>query len=77
VLAPLFDLTLAIEVPMAELRRRLVERWLQHGLDPAAAAARAEGNDLANARLVAERSRPADIRLPHADAAWEAERAGR
>jgi pantothenate kinase len=61
-LAPFFDLTLAIEVPMPELRRRLIERWRFHGLDPARAEARADGNDLPNARLVIEGSRPADIR---------------
>ena len=60
-LAPLFDLTLFVDVPVPELRRRLVERWLHHGLDPAAATARAEGNDLANAALVVERSRAADL----------------
>jgi pantothenate kinase len=59
-LAPLFDATLHVRVPEAELRRRLVDRWLGYGLTPEAALARAEGNDLANAALVAARSRPAD-----------------
>lgn len=59
-LAPLFDATLFIRVPEAELRRRLTGRWLGHGLAPEAAAARAEGNDLPNATLVLARSRPAD-----------------
>jgi pantothenate kinase len=60
-LAPLFDLTLLIDVPPEELRRRLVARWLHHGLDLAAAEARAEGNDLANAALVTSRSRRPDL----------------
>jgi pantothenate kinase len=60
-LAPLFDLTLLIDVPPEELRRRLVERWLRHGLDLAAAEARAEGNDMANAALVTSRSRRPDL----------------
>jgi pantothenate kinase len=60
-LAPLFDCTLYLDVAASELRRRLIARWLHHGLEPAAARARAEGNDLANAMLVAERSRPADL----------------
>jgi pantothenate kinase len=59
-LAPLFDATLFLRVPEAELRRRLIDRWLGHGLAPEAALARAEGNDLPNAALVARRSRPAD-----------------
>jgi pantothenate kinase len=60
-LAPCFDRTLFISVPREELRRRLIERWLSHGIDPAAAIARAEGNDLANADLVAACARPADL----------------
>ena len=55
-----FDRTLMLEVPEPELRRRLIARWLPHGLDPAAAEARAEGNDLPNGLLVAGASRPAD-----------------
>ena len=51
-LAGMFDRTLYIDVPREELRRRLVARWRDHGLDPAAAVARAEGNDLANAAIV-------------------------
>jgi pantothenate kinase len=61
-LAEAFDRTVLLEAPAEELRRRLVRRWLEHGLDPAAARARAESNDLPNARLVAEGSRRADVR---------------
>lgn len=57
-----FDRTLYVDATEDELARRLVARWLHHGLDPEAARARAEGNDLPNARLVAARSRPADLR---------------
>ena len=60
-LAPHFDRTLFLSVDRAELRRRLVDRWLAHGLDPAAATARAEGNDLPNAEVVASSVRPADF----------------
>ena len=56
-----FDRTLFLAVEREELRRRLVARWLSHGLDPEAARARAEGNDLANADLVNGCVRPADI----------------
>ncbi len=61
-LASRFDRTLFVEAAEDELERRLVARWLDHGLGPEAARAKAEGNDLPNARLVAARSRPADIR---------------
>jgi pantothenate kinase len=60
-LAALFDLTVMLRVPQAELERRLVQRWLDHGHDAVAALARAQGNDLPNARLVVQGSRPADV----------------
>ena len=61
-LAPLFDRTLFVDVPEAELAAAPASRaGCDHGLDPAAARARADGNDLPNARLVAARSRPADV----------------
>ena len=62
-LAVLWDLTVFLDVPEAELERRLVDRWLHHGLDPQAARHRAEANDLPNARLVATRSVPAEVVL--------------
>lgn len=60
-LASLFDLTVFIEVPIAELERRLLARWTGLGRDAEAARAWVEGNDLPNARLVIEASRRADI----------------
>jgi pantothenate kinase len=60
-LARLFDRTLMLAAPEPVLRRRLVERWLSHGLSPEAALERAEGNDLPNAVLVVGASRPADV----------------
>jgi pantothenate kinase len=62
-LSALWDLTVFLDVPEAELERRLVARWLHHGLDPAAARHRAEANDLSNARLVVARSVPAEVVL--------------
>jgi pantothenate kinase len=62
-LAGLFDLTVMLDVPEADLERRLVQRWLDHGLAPQAAQARAMGNDLPNARTVRDRSRKADVVL--------------
>jgi fructokinase len=51
-LAPLWDLAVFLDVPMERLERRLVARWLHHGLAPEAALAKAQGNDLPNARRV-------------------------
>jgi len=62
-LADLWDLTVFLEVPEGELERRLVARWLLHGLDASAARHRAEANDLPNARTVVARSTPADLVL--------------
>ncbi|HEV7328553.1 MAG TPA: nucleoside triphosphate hydrolase [Bosea sp. (in: a-proteobacteria)] len=60
-LAPLFDLTTFIEVPITELERRLLARWTDLGRSEEAARAWVESNDLPNARLVIEGSRRADI----------------
>lgn len=60
-LRPLFDLTVYLDIPEAELLRRLIQRWLDHGLPPEQAEARARGNDLVNARLVIEHSVAADV----------------
>lgn len=60
-LAPLFDLTIFIDVPMAELGRRLLARWTDLGRSEEAARAWVEGNDLPNAWLVIAGSRRADI----------------
>ena len=59
-LQPLFDLTVSLSVPEAVLQQRLLQRWLDHGLTAEAALARAESNDLPNARLVINKSIPAD-----------------
>ncbi len=58
-----FDATLFLDPPLAEIERRLIERWLSYGHDRASATRRARGSDLANARLVRERSAPATARL--------------
>lgn len=63
-MAPLWSLTLRLTVPEAELERRLIARWIAHGLAPEAARARALGNDLPNAHLVATGSAPADLTWP-------------
>ncbi|MDF9304617.1 nucleoside triphosphate hydrolase [Tritonibacter mobilis] len=65
-LAAIWDVSIRLEVPMADLEARLVQRWLDHGLDHAAAVARAQGNDLANARAIEAARLPADLTWPQA-----------
>lgn len=62
-LADLFDVTVMLSVPLEDLRARLIERWLAHGLSPADAQARAESNDIANAQLVIANSSRAQLTL--------------
>lgn len=61
-LAPLWDLTVMIAPPVAELKRRLVARWRDLGCSPAGVQAHLD-NDMANVRLVLSQSYPADLRL--------------
>ncbi|MGR3468615.1 MAG: nucleoside/nucleotide kinase family protein [Shimia sp.] len=60
-----WDLSVMLETSEAELRRRLARRWRDHP----DAASKIEGNDLPNARLVREASRPATLKLR--DGAWD------
>lgn len=46
-----------------QLRDRLVQRWIDHGLDPEAALNRALGNDLPNAARTLDQSTHADLVL--------------
>ena len=62
-LAAMWDISVAIEVPMPEIRGRLIQRWLNHGLSRAAATHRAESNDIPNAQRVVARALPAQIAL--------------
>ncbi|WGT51530.1 uridine kinase [Thioclava nitratireducens] len=62
-LAPLFDATVMLAPPMEVLKARLVARWIEHGLSPEDALARASRNDLENARRVLEQSVEADLLL--------------
>ncbi len=59
----LVDLTVWIDVPEAELDRRLMARWLHYGKTPEAARAWIDNNDLPNIRRVTQGSRPADLSL--------------
>jgi len=62
-LAPLWDMSVFVDVPEDELERRLIRRWLRHGLDEEAARARALGNDIPNARRVMAAILPVTHRL--------------
>jgi pantothenate kinase len=64
-LAPLFDLTIWIDVPEAELDRRLMARWAHYGKTPDQARAWIDGNDMPNIRRVVAGSRPADLVIRH------------
>ena len=57
-LRPHFDATVMIEVPEAELRRRLRQRWVGHGLTEAQIDFKLDQNDVPNGRLVLESSGP-------------------
>ncbi len=61
--APLFDLTVWIDVPEAELDRRLVARWAHYGKTSAEARAWIDGNDMPNIRRVTLGSQAADVIL--------------
>lgn len=63
VLHPLWDATIRLEAAETTLRDRLVDRWLTHGHDAQSALARAEANDLPNARRVLAGSIAADYVL--------------
>lgn len=59
-LAGLFDWTVFLDVPKGELAHRLVQRWIDQGMDQHAARARAFSNDMANVERVIGRLRQAD-----------------
>ena len=62
-LAPLWDLTVRVEVPMPQLRARLIHRWLALNHSRAAATRRAESNDIPNAQRVIDHALPCEITL--------------
>ena len=57
-LRPHFDATVLIDVPEAELRRRLRLRWVGYGLTEAEIDFKLDHNDVPNGRVVLESSRP-------------------
>jgi pantothenate kinase len=58
---PLYDLTIWIDVPEADLIARLMHRWAGYGKTEAEARAWIEGNDLPNIRRVVMGSGGADV----------------
>lgn len=51
-LAGLWDVSVRLDVPMPELRARLIQRWLSQNLSRAVATRRAESNDIPNAQRI-------------------------
>ncbi len=66
-----FDFTVFLSVSEHELETRLVERWLSHGFSEQDARAKAEQNDLTNARYVMRNSLPAMMTLRCVDTSEE------
>ena len=62
-LADLWDMSARVNVPMPELRARLIQRWLSLNHSSAVATRRAEGNDIPNAQRVIDRALPCDFDL--------------
>ncbi len=62
-LAPLWDISARLDVPMPELRARLIQRWLSQGLSRATATRRATANDIPNAQRVIDQALQADLVL--------------
>ena len=60
-LAGLFDFSIFVDVPRAELERRLMERWRGHGKSDEDAHAWIASNDLPNIERVLARRRKADV----------------
>ena len=62
-LAPLWTLSVGLDVAMEDLRARLIQRWLGHGLSRTAATRRATSNDIPNAQSVLDKALPAMVVL--------------
>lgn len=60
-LAPIWDLSARIDLPMPDLRARLIQRWLSLNHSRAVATRRAESNDIPNAQRVIDRALACDV----------------
>lgn len=64
-LHPRWDATVLLPVPEDVLRARLIDRWIAHGMSAGDGLARAEANDLPNARrMIAGSIRPDYVLAP-------------
>ena len=59
-LLALWDMSIYLEVAPEVLQKRLIDRWINYGLSPEAAAKRADQNDMRNAATVIKSSAAAD-----------------
>ena len=59
-----WDFSVYLDVPMEVLRARLIQRWLDHGLNRQDAVNRAESNDLINAEFLGQFGERADLICP-------------
>lgn len=62
-LSEIWTLSVWLDIPEAELERRLVQRWVSHGLNGEDALRRTRENDLPNARRATATSRAADMTI--------------
>lgn len=62
-LQPLWQVTAFLDVPMPELRARLIQRWLNLNHSRTVATRRAESNDIPNAHRVRDHLIPAEYTL--------------
>lgn len=60
-LADFWDLSVFVSPALPVLRDRLIQRWLDHGLDAEQAELRASSNDLVNAQFILENSDLANV----------------
>jgi len=58
-----WDFSVLLTAPLDILEARLIQRWLDHGLEPEAARIRAASNDIPNAQRVLSGSTGHDLRL--------------
>lgn len=59
----LFDVTVGLRVPTEVVEQRILDRWLSYGFSAADARAKAETNDLPNARWVHDHALTPDLTL--------------
>ena len=58
-----WDVSIWLDVPLPDLKERLVARWVSYGMTPKAALSKAQANDLANAREVQQNLLPATFKI--------------